>query len=153
MPAEPKTLQEALVYFADPVNCREYLVERRWPGGVACPRCGSKDVTLLEADGQWQCRSRHGSPRFTLRTGTIMEESPLGLGQWLTTMWQIVNCAGSMSPRCSGFQKKICNMLGKRLHADCQRYDLSYPHSESELEEFALQPVGGGATGLKPRYV
>src|SRR5437016_5335982 len=56
MASEPKTLQEAIIYFADPVNCREYLVARRWPNGVACPRCGSQNVLFLEKYSRWQCR-------------------------------------------------------------------------------------------------
>jgi hypothetical protein len=48
MASEPKTLQEAIVYFSDPTNCREFLVARRWPNGVICPRCGSKNVLFLK---------------------------------------------------------------------------------------------------------
>src|SRR5438067_319948 len=44
MAADPKTLQEAVLYFADADNCREYIVARRWPNGVECPQCGSKSV-------------------------------------------------------------------------------------------------------------
>jgi len=54
MPAhEPATLQEAIVYFADPDNCREYVVARRWPSGVICPTCESKDVIFLAKQNRW----------------------------------------------------------------------------------------------------
>lgn len=95
--AEPKSLQEAVIYFADPVNCRKYLVPRRWSNGVTCPRCGSKDVLFLEKYNRWHCREKHSAPQFTLKTGTIMEDSPLGLDKWLTAMWQIVNCKNGIS--------------------------------------------------------
>lgn len=95
--SEPTTLQEAIVFFADPVNCRNYLVPRRWPHGVTCPRCGSKDVLFLEKYNRWHCRAKHEAPQFTLKTGTIMEDSPLGLDKWLTAMWQIVNCKNGIS--------------------------------------------------------
>ena len=96
MEQEPRTLQEAIVYFSDPVNCRDYLVARRWPDGVTCPRCGSKDVLFLEKYNRWHCRAKHDAPQFTLKTGTIYEESPIGLDKWLTPIWQIVNCKNGM---------------------------------------------------------
>jgi transposase-like protein len=97
MESEPKTLREAILYFSKPVNCREYLVARRWPNGVICPRCGSKDVLFLEKYNRWHCRAKHEAPQFTLKTGTIMEESPIGLDKWLAAMWQIVNCKNGIS--------------------------------------------------------
>jgi transposase-like protein len=94
---EPKSLQQAIIYFADPKNCREYLVARRWPDGVTCPRCGSKNVLFLEKYNRWHCREKHDAPQFTLKTGTIMEDSPIGIDKWLTAMWQIVNCKNGIS--------------------------------------------------------
>jgi hypothetical protein len=97
MEQEPTSLQEAILYFADPANCREYLVRRRWPKGVTCPRCGSKDVLLLEKYNRWHCRAKHDAPQFTLKTGTVMEDSAIGIDKWLTAMWLIVNCKNGIS--------------------------------------------------------
>src|SRR5436853_5698 len=97
MASEPKTLQEAILYFADPTNCREYMVARRWPDGVVCPRCGSKNVLFLEKYNRWHCREKHSAPQFTLKTGSIFEDSPIGLDKWLTAMWMIVNCKNGVS--------------------------------------------------------
>src|SRR5580658_5146358 len=106
MANEPKTLQEAVLYFSSPANCREYLVARRWPNGVQCPYCLSKNVKFSEKYSRWQCASHHAPkaegekpmPRqFTLKTGTIFEESPIGLDKWLLAMWQIVNCKNGVS--------------------------------------------------------
>src|ERR1035437_6515553 len=94
---EPTTLQEAIIYFASPVNCRDYLVAQRWPDGVTCPKCGSKNVVFLEAYNRWKCREGHDSPQFTLKTGTIMEDSPIGLDKWLMVMWQVVNSKNGIS--------------------------------------------------------
>jgi transposase-like protein len=94
---EPKTLQQAIIYFSNPLNCRGYLVARRWPNGVACPRCGSANVLFLEKYNRWHCREKHNAPQFTLKTGTIMEDSPIGLDKWLTAMWMIVNCKNGIS--------------------------------------------------------
>src|ERR1700680_4932265 len=97
MSKEHKTLQEAIQYFADPANCGEYLVARRWPDGVICPRCGSKNVLFLEKYNRWHCREKHDAPQFTLKTGTVMEDSPIGLDKWLMVMWQIVNSKNGIS--------------------------------------------------------
>ncbi|MFZ0563908.1 MAG: IS1595 family transposase [Terriglobales bacterium] len=94
---EPTSLQEAILYFADPENCREYLVARRWPDGVVCPRCQSKNVLFLEKYNRWHCREKHDAPQFTLKTGTIFEDSPIGLDKWLTAMWMIVNAKNGVS--------------------------------------------------------
>ncbi len=119
MASEPKTLQEAILYFANPANCREYLVARRWPNGVICPRCGSKDVLFLEKYNRWHCRAKHEAPQFTLKTGTVMEDSPIGLDKWLTAMWQIVNCKNGISSyevhRAIGITQKSAWFLDHRI--------------------------------------
>ena len=94
---EPTTLQEAILYFADAKNCREYMIARRWPNGVICPKCGSSNVLFMEKYNRWHCREKHEAPQFTLKTGTIFEDSPLGLDKWLTAMWMIVNCRNGVS--------------------------------------------------------
>jgi transposase-like protein len=94
---EPKTLKQAIEYFADAKNCREYLVATRWPDGVECPRCGSKNVKFSEKYNRWQCGSHHERRQFTLKTGTIFEESPLGLDKWLAAMWLLVNSKNGVS--------------------------------------------------------
>jgi transposase-like protein len=97
MAAEPTTLQEAIVYFNDPDNCIAYLVARRWRNGVACPTCGSARVSYLSKVRRWQCSARHSQRQFTLKTGTIMEDSPLGLDKWLAAMWLLLNCKNGIS--------------------------------------------------------
>lgn len=94
---EPKTLKQAIEYFADPKNCREYLVARRWPDGVECPRCGSKNVKFSEKYNRWQCGSHHERRQFTLKTGTIFEDSPIGLDKWLVALWLLVNSKNGIS--------------------------------------------------------
>jgi len=97
MASEPYTLQQAILYFASPANCREYLMERRWPDGVICPRCGSTNVLFLEKYNRWHCREKHPAPQFTLKTGTVMEDSPIGLDKWLAAMWMIANSKNGIS--------------------------------------------------------
>ncbi len=116
---EPNTLQEAILYFANPVNCREYLVARRWPDGVTCPRCGSGNVLFMEKYNRWHCREKHDAPQFTLKTGTLMEDSPIGLDKWLMAMWQIVNSKNGISSyevhRAIGVTQKTAWFLEHRI--------------------------------------
>jgi hypothetical protein len=94
---EPKTLQQAIVYFADPDNCLNYLVARRWPNGVICPRCGSDKVTFMASRRVWQCKTRHPKSQFSVKVGTIFEDSPIGLDKWLCAMWMLANCKNGNS--------------------------------------------------------
>jgi transposase-like protein len=97
MEREPSSLQEAIIYFSNPANCHNYLVARRWPNGVECPTCGCKEVRFLSNQNRWWCPNEHPKRQFSLKTGTIYEESPLGLDKWLTATWLITNCKNGVS--------------------------------------------------------
>src|SRR5437870_234577 len=94
---EPKTLQEAILYFSDPDRCLDYLVARRWPNGVACPTCGRTDARFLANQRKWQCKSVHHHRQFSVKVGTIFEDSPIPLEKWLPAVWVIVNCKNGIS--------------------------------------------------------
>jgi len=93
----PKTLQDAIIYFADADHCIEYMVAHRWPSGVFCPTCGRKDVTWLATQRKWQCKSAHAKRQFSAKVGTIFEDSPLGLEKWLPTVWMIASAKNGVS--------------------------------------------------------
>src|SRR5258708_37942693 len=94
---EPTTLKNAIVYFSNPVNCREYVVARRWRDGVICPRCGSDNVAFQEKYNRWQCNKRHDRRQFTVKTRTIFEDSPLGLEKGLSAMRLIPHFSNGVS--------------------------------------------------------
>jgi transposase-like protein len=94
---EPKTLQEAIVYFSDPDRCLDYLALRRWPNGVECPTCGRKDAKFLKNQSKWQCKSVHHHRQFSVKVRTIFEDSPIPLEKWLPAVWAIVNCKNGIS--------------------------------------------------------
>ncbi|MGD1108460.1 MAG: IS1595 family transposase [Terracidiphilus sp.] len=94
---EPKTLQAAIVYFSDPDNCVRYLVECRWPDGVVCPTCGRTDVSYVAKRRVWQCKTRHPKAQFSVKVGTIFEDSPIPLDKWLMAMWMVSNCKNGIS--------------------------------------------------------
>ena len=93
----PATLQEAIVYYANQANCIDYLARKRWPNGVICPTCGSAKVSFLEKQLRWQCSSHHAKRQFSVKVGTIFEDSPVGLDKWLTAMWLITNAKNGIS--------------------------------------------------------
>jgi transposase-like protein len=94
---EPQTLQAAIIYFSDPDNCVRYLVECRWPEGVVCPTCGRTDVSYLAKRRVWQCKTRHPKAQFSVKVGTIFEDSPISLDKWLMAMWMVSNCKNGVS--------------------------------------------------------
>ncbi len=94
---ELKTLQQAIIFFSNLDNCLDYMVARRWADGVACPTCGRTDVTFLAKQRKWQCKSAHTRRQFSVKVGTIFEDSPLGLDKWLTAVWMITNCKNGVS--------------------------------------------------------
>ena len=73
------------------------MVAQRWPDGVSCPKCGSGNVLFLEKYNRWHCREKHEAPQFTLKTGTVMEDSPIGLDKWLPAFWLLANCKNGIS--------------------------------------------------------
>lgn len=96
--ATPKTLQEAILYFSDIENCRSFMVNLRWADGkVTCPNCGSDDVAWLPNARVFKCYQKHPLQKFSLKVGTIFEDSPIGLDKWLPVMWMVVNCKNGVS--------------------------------------------------------
>lgn len=93
----PKTLQDAIIYFADADNCLKYMVDHRWPNGVECPTCGRKDARFLANQKKWQCKSVHAKRQFSVKVGTIFEDSPLGLEKWLPAVWLIASAKNGIS--------------------------------------------------------
>ena len=94
----PRTLQEAVIHFADFENCKAFMVSLRWPDGkVLCPTCGSGDVAYLPNAKVFKCYKKHALQKFSLKVGTIFEDSPLALEKWLPVMWMLVNAKNGIS--------------------------------------------------------
>ena len=97
MTKEPKSLQEAIVYFSNPDNCIDYIAVRRWPNGVVCPGCGATKVSFNAKRRTWKCGSHHPKREFSVKVGTIYEDSPISLDKWLTATWMLTNCKNGVS--------------------------------------------------------
>jgi transposase-like protein len=122
IPKVPQTLVEAVLYFSNPSVALDFFVKFRWPNGVCCPRCGSTNVLFLAKYSRWKCREKHLSPQFTVKVGSIMEDSPLGLDKWAVCIWLEVNAKNSISSyeiaRALGItQKSAWFMLHRVRHA------------------------------------
>lgn len=149
MEQDPKTLQEAIIYFSNPTNCREYLVARRWPKGVTCPHCGSDKVAFLEKYNRWQCSVTHDRRQFTSKTGTIFEDSPISLDKWLLAMWQVVNCKNGVSSyevhRAIGITQKSAWFMDHRIRLAFGMEPTGKLSGEVEVDETF---IGGKARNM-----
>jgi transposase-like protein len=142
----PKTLQQAIVYFADPDRAFEYAKAIRWPDGkVTCPRCGSDKHYPIQSKTKkgevrrlWLCRGC--DKQFTVKVGTIFEDSPLGLDKWMTAFWMLCNCKNGVSSmeihRSLGVTQKTAWFMLQRL-----RLAMKDPFYTSKL--------GGESTGVE----
>ena len=113
---EPETLLEAVVYFQNPDNCIRYLAAHRWSDGVpVCPTCGSKDIGFIASRRMFQCKTRHPKAQFSIKLGTIFEDSPLGLDKWLPAMWMIASNATASRP--GNFTARRSHPKDRLVHA------------------------------------
>lgn len=94
---EPKTLIEAIRYFSDPDVAFEAAKEFRFPNGVHCPTCGRTDVRFIATRRMWECKDKHPRKQFSVKVGTIMEDSALGLDIWFAAIWTIANDKNGIS--------------------------------------------------------
>lgn len=96
--AFPETLHDAIKYFAKSDHAFDFLRSIRWPDGVVkCPRCGSKEVFFLSTRKIWKCKSKHEKQQFSVKVGTVLEDSPIGLDKWLCAFWLIANAKNGIS--------------------------------------------------------
>ncbi len=123
--ATPETLLGATRYFANPDVCLNFLAELRWPDGVTCPTCGSREVTFLANQRRWKCREEHECRQFSIKVGTIFEDSPIGLDKWLPAIWMILNDKDGMSSyevaRALGVTQKSAWFMLHRIRLAMQR--------------------------------
>lgn len=125
---QPKTLQEAIKFFANPDKALEYMVRLRWPNGVVCPTCGRTDARFLENQKKWQCKSVHHHRQFSVKVGTIFEDSPITLDKWLVTVWMLSNCKNGVSSyevaRALGITQKSAWFMLHRIRVAMQNKSL-----------------------------
>jgi len=149
MSAKPKTLQQAIVYFANPDNCLEFMVSRRWPNGVTCPTCGRDDVRFISTRRMWECKAQHARKQFSVKIGTIFEDSALPLDKWLIAMWMIANCKNGVSSyevaRALGITQKSAWFMLHRIRLAMQNQSSVQLGGDGKEVEVDETFVGGAA--------
>src|ERR1700704_4782145 len=136
---QPRTLLQAVRYFTEFENCRAFMMDLRWPDGkVTCPQCGSEHVVYLEKARVWKCYSKHPKAKFSLKVGTIFEDSPLGLDKWFTAMWLIANCKNGISSyelgRHLGITQKAAWHVNHRIRLAMQNGSLAKLSGHVEVD-------------------
>lgn len=91
----PQTFQEAVKYFSDPEVANQFMARLRWPDGPSCPNCGSKEHSYLKSRRLWKCKNC--KKQYSVRVGSVLEDSPLPLDKWLLAIWEIANCSNGIS--------------------------------------------------------
>jgi transposase-like protein len=118
--ALPKTLQQAIAFFSDPQKTFDYAVRLRWPDGkVTCPRCAAAEHYFIATRCIWLCKGC--KKQFTVKVGTIFEDSALGMDKWMTAVWMITNCKNGISSyelgRALGVTQKTAWFMLHRIRA------------------------------------
>jgi transposase-like protein len=145
----PQTLLEATRYFSDMETCIKFLVSLRWPNGVTCPTCGSREVFYLSTRHLWKCKSVHPKQQFSVKVGTIFEDSPISLDKWLTAMWMICNCRNGISSyevaRDLGITQKSAWFMNHRIRLAMQSGTFTKFFGKVEVDEAF---IGGKARNM-----
>jgi transposase-like protein len=136
----PTTLLEAARYFKDPDVCLQFLAFIRWPDGIVkCPICGNAKVHFLANQRRWKCSQKHERRQFSVKVGTIFEDSPLGLDKWLPAVWQVVNCKNGISSyetgRSLGVTQKTAWFMNHRIRKAMQSGSFEKMKGEVETDE------------------
>ena len=154
----PKTLLEAVEYFKDPDRALGYMVQYRWPDGeVTCPYCGSKAVLFLKNQRRWKCGSDHPKRQFSIKVGTVMEDSPIGLDKWLPALWMIVNCKNGISSyemaRDLDITQKSAWFLDHRIRLALQEGSLMKLGGSGKVVEVDETFIGGAARKMNAKQL
>ena len=142
----PQTLQQTIQFFSDYENCRQFMVFVRWPDGkVRCPRCNSEKVTYLENARVYRCYSNHPKQKFSLKVGTVFEDSAIALEKWLPAVWMMISCKNGVSSyeihRALGVTQKSAWFMLHRIRLAMRDDTLGFktklggPESEVEVDE------------------
>lgn len=133
----PATLVEAIRYFSDPDVCLSFLVNLRWPDGVRCPNCASEKNSFLSTRRIWKCSGC--KKQFSVKVGTIFEDSPIGLEKWLVALWLIVNAKNGISSyevaRSLGVTQKTAWFMLHRIRLATQTNSFMKMRGEVEADE------------------
>jgi transposase-like protein len=145
--AMPRTLQQAIPYFSDPDVCLEFMKGIRWPDGVTCPYCAGKEHNFIKTARVWQCKAC--KKRFSIKVGTVMEDSPIGLDKWLPAIWLIAGAKTGISScelhRALGVTQKTAWFMLHRIRLAMQNGSIEKMSGTVEADETF---IGGKARNM-----
>ncbi len=146
----PKTLQQAIKYFSDDLTCIQLIAARRWKDGIAvCPKCNDRNNTFLQSRKVWQCKNKGCRKQFSVKVGTIFEDSPVGLDKWLIAVWLITSAKNGISSyeihRAIGVTQKTAWFMMHRIRLAMQNGTFEKLSGEVECDETF---VGGKAKNM-----
>ncbi|MGP8260932.1 MAG: IS1595 family transposase [Acidobacteriaceae bacterium] len=145
-----KTLQQAIIHFADRENCRKFMVFLRWPdGAIKCPYCGATKLTWLAKANVYRCYGDHAKQKFSLKVGTVFEDSAIGLEKWLPAVWLLANSKNGISSyelhRALGVTQKTAWFMLHRIRTAMNTKSFLKMGGPVEVDEAYI----GGAPGNK----
>jgi transposase-like protein len=149
----PKTLQEAIWFFSNYDYCREFMISVRWADGIVrCPTCGSQKVTYLANAKLYKCSVKHPLQKFSLKVGTIFEDSPLPLEKWLPAVWLICGAKNGISSyeihRALGVTQKSAWFMMHRIRLAMQSGSFKKAGGEGFEVEVDETFIGGKARNM-----
>src|SRR5438132_342055 len=147
----PRTLQECIQYFSDEEICIQFVASMRWPNGDApCPKCGSKDSVYMSNRRVWRCRDCQ--KQFSVKVGSIFEDSPIPLNKWLAGMWIIVGAKNGVSSceiaRALDITQKSAWFMMHRLRLAITQGSFEKMGGEGETVEVDETYIGGLARNM-----
>jgi transposase-like protein len=144
---QPKTLQRAIQHFADEQVCIDTVARMRWASGPECPACGHREHYYLKTQKRWKCKECY--KQFTVKLGTIFEDSPVPLTKWLPALWMLVNCRNGVSSyeiaRDLGVSQKAGWFMLQRLRLALQTGSITKLGGNSGPVEVDETFIGGKA--------
>jgi transposase-like protein len=148
----PTTLQQAVIYFADADRCMEAAISLRWPNGkVTCPTCGSTEVHFISTRNVWRCKgAKHDRQQFSVKIGTVMEDSPISLDKWMVALWLLSAAKNGISSyelhRAIGITQKSAWFMLHRVRLAMQEDNGPFSGHVEADETY----IGGKARNMRP---
>src|SRR5213594_1204931 len=144
---QPKTLQSAIKHYSDEQVCIDAVARLRWPDGPECPACGHKEHYYLKTQKRWKCKECY--KQFTVKLGTVFEDSPIPLQKWLPALWMLTNCRNGVSSyeiaRDLGVTQKTAWFMLHRLRLAIQAKSFDKFGGHVEVDETF---IGGKARNM-----
>ena len=150
MQEQPQTLQQVIQHYTDPETCIQAVAAARWPNGVTCPACEGKDHYYLKTRRIWKCKEC--GRQFSVKLGTIFEDSPIGLDKWLVAMWLLASCKNGISSyevgRALGVTQRTAWFMMHRIRVAVQENSIMQLSRDGGPIEVDETFIGGKARNM-----